>query len=133
MSKIKYRVCDICGNRIPGFELDITGIAKRYINGCRIWNKLFNSLDICDDCIGKIKRLSIDKKEITTANKYRINPNKALVVIITITAIIAMINEYIAMDKLFVIDLRNFRFIIEISFIFYSSFSALEKQNPLMK
>lgn len=31
--KINYRVCDICGNRIPGFELDITGIAKRYING----------------------------------------------------------------------------------------------------
>lgn len=63
VSKINYRVCDICGNRIPGFELDITGIAKRYINGCRIWNKLFNSLDICDDCIGKIKRLSIDKKD----------------------------------------------------------------------
>ena len=30
-------------------------------------------------------------KEITTANKYRINPNKPLVVIITITAIIAII------------------------------------------
>ena len=26
-------------------------------------NKLFNRLDICDDCIGKIKRLSIDKKD----------------------------------------------------------------------
>ena len=63
VSKINYRVCDICGNIIPGFELDITGIAKRYINGCRIWNKLFNSLDICDDCIGKIKRLSIDQKD----------------------------------------------------------------------
>ena len=47
VSKINYRVCDICGNRIPGFELDITGIAKRYINGCRIWNKIFNGLDIC--------------------------------------------------------------------------------------
>lgn len=63
MSKINYRVCDICGNRIPGFEFDITGIAKRYINGCRIWNKLFNRLDICDDCIDKIKHLSIDKKD----------------------------------------------------------------------
>ena len=63
VSKIKYRVCDICGNRIPCFELDITGIAKRYINGCRIWNKLYNRLDICDDCIDKIKRLSIDKKD----------------------------------------------------------------------
>ena len=63
VSKINYRVCDICGNRIPGFEFDITGIAKRYINGCRIWNKLFNRLDICDDCIGKIKYLSIDKKD----------------------------------------------------------------------
>jgi hypothetical protein len=63
MSKINYRVCDICGNRIPGFEFDITGIAKRYINGCRIWNKLFNRLDVCDDCIDKIKRLSIDKKD----------------------------------------------------------------------
>lgn len=63
MSKIKYRVCDICGNKIPSFEFDIKGIAKRYINGCRIWNKLFNRLDICDDCIGKIKRLSVDKKD----------------------------------------------------------------------
>ena len=34
-------------------------------------------------------------KEITTANKYRINPNKPLVVIITITAIIAMIKVII--------------------------------------
>ncbi len=73
MSKIKYRVCDICGNRIPGFELDITGIAKRHINGCRIWNKLFNSLDICDDCIGKIKRLSMIKRmKRSTYKRYLI-------------------------------------------------------------
>lgn len=62
MAKIKYRECDICGNRIPGFEFDIGGIAKRYINGCHIWNKLFNGIDICDDCVDKIKYLSIDKK-----------------------------------------------------------------------
>lgn len=49
VSKINYRVCDICGNRI--------------LNGCQIWNKLFNRLDICEDCINKIKRLSIDKKD----------------------------------------------------------------------
>ena len=40
--------------------------------------------------------LSIDKKEIIRcANKYRINPNKPLVAIITITAIIAMIKVII--------------------------------------
>ena len=58
MSKINYRVCDICGN-ILKTDIRFTG----YVNGCRIWNKLFNRLDICDDCIGKIKRLSIDKKD----------------------------------------------------------------------
>lgn len=61
MAKIKYRVCDICGNRIHGFELDMTRIVRS--NDCRIWNKLFNRLDICNDCIDKIKRLSIDKKD----------------------------------------------------------------------
>ena len=66
VSKVNYRVCDICGNRIPCFEFDITGIAKRYINGCRIWNKLFSRLDICDDCIDKIKQLSIDKRDEET-------------------------------------------------------------------
>ena len=58
MSKINYRVCDICGN-ILKTDIRFAG----YVNGCRIWNKLFNRLDICDDCIGKIKRLSIDKKD----------------------------------------------------------------------
>lgn len=58
MSKINCRVCDICGN-ILKTDIRFTG----YINGCRIWNKLFNRLDICDDCIDKIKRLSIDKKD----------------------------------------------------------------------
>lgn len=58
MSKIKYRVCDICGNTLKT-DIRFTG----YVNGCRIWNKLFNRLDICDDCISKIKRLSIDKKD----------------------------------------------------------------------
>lgn len=58
MSKINYRVCDICGN-ILKTDIRFTG----YVNGCQIWNKLFNRLDICDDCIDKIKRLSIDKKD----------------------------------------------------------------------
>ncbi len=58
MSKIKYRVCDICGNTLKT-DIRLTG----YVNGCRIWNKLFNGLDICNDCIDKIKRLSIDKKD----------------------------------------------------------------------
>lgn len=58
MSKINYRVCDICGN-ILKTDIRFTG----YVSGYRIWNKLFNRLDICDDCIGKIKRLSIDKKD----------------------------------------------------------------------
>lgn len=58
MSKINYRVCDICGN-ILKTDIRFTG----YVKGCRIWNKLFNKLDICDDCISKIKRLSVDKKD----------------------------------------------------------------------
>jgi len=58
VSKINYRVCDICGNTL---KTDIRFIG--YVNGCRIWNKLFNRLDMCNDCIGKIKRLSIDKKD----------------------------------------------------------------------
>ena len=58
VSKINYRVCDICGN-ILKTDIRFTG----YVNGCRIWNKLFNRLDICNDCIDKIKRLSIDKKD----------------------------------------------------------------------
>lgn len=58
MSKIDYRVCDICGNIL---KTDIR--FTEYVNGCRIWNKLFNRLDICNDCIDKIKRLSIDKKD----------------------------------------------------------------------
>ncbi len=58
MSKINCRVCDICGN-ILKTDIRFTG----YVNGCRIWNKLFNRLDICNDCIKKIERLSIDKKD----------------------------------------------------------------------
>ena len=58
MSKINYRVCDICGNTLKT-DIRLTG----YVNGCRIWNKLFNRLDMCNDCIDKIKHLSIDKKD----------------------------------------------------------------------
>lgn len=58
MAKIDYRVCDICGKvldkdvRFGGFK-----------NGYRILNRLFNKIDICDKCMSKIKRLSIDKEE----------------------------------------------------------------------
>ena len=58
MSKVNYRVCDICGNTLKR-EVRFLG----HMNGCRIWNKLFNGLDICYDCLYKIKRLSIDKKD----------------------------------------------------------------------
>ena len=58
MSKINYRVCDICGNTL---KTDIRFYGC--MNGCRIWNKLFNRLDICNDCLEKIKYLSIDKKD----------------------------------------------------------------------
>lgn len=77
MSKIKYRVCDICGN-ILKTDIRFTG----YVNGCRIWNKLFNRLDICNDCIDKIERLSIDKKdeeryikEVFDNAKKHVNPD----------------------------------------------------------
>lgn len=58
MSKVNYRTCDICGNIL---KKDIRFLGR--MNGCRIWNKLFNDLDICYDCFYKIKRLSIDKKD----------------------------------------------------------------------
>lgn len=52
MAKINYRQCDICGEIL---KLD------RCINGYRIWNRLFNKLDICNNCMKKIKKLSVDK------------------------------------------------------------------------
>lgn len=58
MSKVNYRKCDICGDiikkdvRVYGFD-----------NGYRIWNKLFNKLDICHSCMKKIKQLSADVKD----------------------------------------------------------------------
>lgn len=58
MSKVNYRKCDICGAvlkknvRVPGF-----------INGYRIWNRLFNKLDICQTCMKKIQQLSTDVKD----------------------------------------------------------------------
>lgn len=58
MSKVNYRVCDICGNTL---KRDVRFLG--HMNGCRIWNKLFNGLDICYNCLYKIKRLSIDKKD----------------------------------------------------------------------
>ena len=58
MSKVNYRRCDICGN-ILKTDIRVLG----FTNGYRIWNRLFNRLDICDKCIEKIKKLSIDAKE----------------------------------------------------------------------
>ena len=56
MSKINYRKCDICGHIL---ETDIRCCG--FTNGYRIWNRLFNSIDICCDCMKKIEQLSIDK------------------------------------------------------------------------
>lgn len=58
MSKVNYRKCDICGN-ILNKDVRVFG----FINGYRIWNRLFNKLDICHSCIKKIKQLSIDSKD----------------------------------------------------------------------
>lgn len=58
MSKVNYRKCDICGNVL---KTDIRIFS--FTNGYRIWNRLFNKLDICDTCMEKIKKLSIDVKE----------------------------------------------------------------------
>ena len=33
------------------------------VNGYRIWNRLFNRLDICNSCMKKIKQLSTDVKD----------------------------------------------------------------------
>lgn len=56
MAKINYRQCDICGNVL---KTDIRYLG--FANGYRIWNRLFNKIDICTDCMKKIKQLSIDK------------------------------------------------------------------------
>ena len=58
MSKVNYRRCDICGE-ILKTDIRISG----FTNGYRIWNRLFNKLDICNTCMKKIKQLSIDSKE----------------------------------------------------------------------
>ena len=48
MSKINYRVCDIC-NRELKTDIRLVG----FTNGYRIYNRLFNSIDICDECMKK--------------------------------------------------------------------------------
>ena len=58
MSKVNYRRCDICGE-ILKTDIRVSG----FTNGYRIWNRLFNKLDICNTCMEKIKQLSIDSKE----------------------------------------------------------------------
>lgn len=58
MSKVNYRKCDICGN-ILNPDIRFLG----FVNGYRIWNRLFNRLDICRSCIKKIEQLSTDVKD----------------------------------------------------------------------
>lgn len=58
MSKVNYRRCDICGE-ILKTDIRVSG----FMNGYRIWNRLFNKLDICNECMDKIKQLSTDVKE----------------------------------------------------------------------
>lgn len=59
MAKVNYRKCDICGDSLRDNEYVPSGFS----NGYRIWNRVFNGLDICDRCMSKIKRLSIDIEE----------------------------------------------------------------------
>ena len=54
MAKITYRKCDICGENISLFK----GLLIY-----KIWNRLFNKIDICNNCMYKIRQLSIDIKE----------------------------------------------------------------------
>ena len=58
MAKVKYRECDICGHK-----LHENSVAGGYLDGYRILNRFFNKLDICSNCMKKIKLLSIDVKE----------------------------------------------------------------------
>lgn len=58
MSKVNYRRCDICGE-ILKTDIRVLG----FMNGYRIWNRLFNKLDICNECMDKIRQLSTDVKE----------------------------------------------------------------------
>ena len=54
MSNVRYRKCDICGGIIPYSDF------KSY--GRRIFYKILNHIDICNECMSKIKQLSIDAK-----------------------------------------------------------------------
>lgn len=58
MSKVNYRKCDICGDIL---KKDVRFFG--FVDGYRIWNRLFNKLDICHLCMKKIKQLSIDVKD----------------------------------------------------------------------
>lgn len=58
MSKVNYRKCDICGDILKK-DVRVSG----FTNGYRIWNRLFNKLDICHSCIKKIQQLSTDIKD----------------------------------------------------------------------
>lgn len=63
MSNVRYIKCDICGDAIPDSDLDFKSsdlYFKSY--GKRIFLKLFNHIDICGECIAKIRKLSIDSK-----------------------------------------------------------------------
>lgn len=49
MSKVNYRKCDICGDILKK-DIRVYG----FVNGYRIWNRLFNKLDICNSCMKKL-------------------------------------------------------------------------------
>ena len=50
MSEINYRVCDVCNREL---KTDIRLVD--FTSGYRIYNGLFNSIDICDECMKKFK------------------------------------------------------------------------------
>ena len=56
MSNVRYIKCDICGNAIPDSDFDFESYGRR------IFLKLLNHIDICSECMSKIKQLSIDAK-----------------------------------------------------------------------
>lgn len=57
MAKVNYRSCDICGSTL-NTDVRIRG----YLNGARLFNRLFRQIDICNTCLDKLKHLSTDKE-----------------------------------------------------------------------
>lgn len=69
MSKVNYRRCDICGE-ILKTDIRFSG----FTNGYRIWNRLFNKLDICNTCMKKLSNfLLIQKRKKNMSKNCLIN------------------------------------------------------------